>query len=41
MDFKSFLFGFIFCMLSDLIFSATNTLLQYAFKLRSERKRGE
>lgn len=41
MNFESFLLGYIFCMLSDILFSASNCFVQYAFKLRSERKQGE
>ena len=37
---KDFIFGFLFCMVSDIFFSIANFFVQKAFLLRDLRRKG-
>lgn len=38
-DFSSFVVGFGFCLICDVVFSFTNFLMQFAFTFRQNRKK--
>lgn len=40
MQFESFIVGYVFCMIADVVFSVANYYVQKAFKIRKDKKNG-